>query len=109
MWTKLDNFINFKDLIATFRPLEIKLENGANFNDQKMYTSIPYLTEGIQNIALLQRYIYIYTYEMILKNKNNNQIHMRWLIHAKSNIQREFQMDGIFGVINKLDKMITKT
>ena len=46
---------------------------------------------------------------MLLKNKNNNQIHMRWLIHAKSNIQREFQMDGIFGVINELDKMITKT
>lgn len=34
---------------------------------------------------------------------------MRSLIHAKSNIQREFQMDGIFGVINELDKMITKT
>lgn len=42
-------------------------------------------------------------YEMILKKKkniNNNQIHMRSLIHTKSNIQREFQMDGIFGVIN---------
>lgn len=50
-------------------------------------------------------------YEMILKKKNinNNQIHMRSLIHTKSNIQREFQMDGIFGVINELDKMITKT